>query len=155
MRISERCKTVLLSSVLAMFLAPARAAQAPAPGAGTPAAMPAVIPIPPEAQATPQFNAEAATEAYLRLIPAEATARSDAYFEGGYWLILWDFLCIAVICLLLLNLRWSAKMRDWAERITRGRFRPLQTFLYWVQYLLAVFVLSFPLGVYEGYFREH
>jgi STE24 endopeptidase len=148
-------RAVLGMAMLAFCVLPGLAGQAPAPGAGTPAAMPAVIPLPPEAQATPQFNAEAATEAYLRLIPAAATERSDAYFEGGYWLILWDFLYAVVVCLLLLNLRWSAKMRDLAERITRGRFRPLQTFLYTAQYILAVVVLSFPLDVYEGYFREH
>jgi STE24 endopeptidase len=152
---SQKWPAALGIAMLAFCVLPVLAAQAPPPGAGTPAAMPAVIPIPPEAQATPQFNAEAATEAYLHLIPAAATARSDAYFEGGYWLILWDFLCAVVVSLLLLNLRWSAKMRDLAERITRGRFRPLQTFLYTAEYIIAVVVLSFPLDVYESYFREH
>ena len=54
--------------------------------------MPSVIVVPPEAQPSLNFNADAATEAYLAQIPAAARARSDAYFEGGYWLILWDFL---------------------------------------------------------------
>jgi len=31
----------------------------------------------------------------------------------------------------------------------------LQTALYWVQYLVAVTVLSFPLTVYQGFIREH
>jgi STE24 endopeptidase len=86
-------------------------------------------------------------------IPADAKARSDAYFEGGYWLMLWDFLLGAAVALLLLNLRWSAAMRNFAERITR--FKPVHTFLYWVQYLLLTTVLIFPLTVYEDYVREH
>jgi STE24 endopeptidase len=117
------------------------------------AAMPQKLTIPPQAQASAQFDAEAATQAYLAQMPAEARARSDAYFEGGYWLLLWDFLYGAVVALLLLNLRWSARMRDLAERMTR--LRPLQTAIYWVQYLLLTTILGFPLAVYEGYFREH
>ena len=38
------------------------------------------------------FDADAATEAYLASIPAEDRAQSDAYFEGGYWLLLWGTL---------------------------------------------------------------
>lgn len=40
--------------------------------------MPDVVPIPPEAQPGPDFNAEAATNAYLAEIPSAARARSDA-----------------------------------------------------------------------------
>src|ERR1035441_4152523 len=130
-------------------------AQAP-PSAGSNAAneMPSVTTVPPEAQPSPNFSVEAATDAYMARIPASARARSDTYFEGGYWLILWDFLYGAVIALLLLlNLRWSAAMRNLAERITR--FKPLQTFLYWFQYSVVTFVLGAPLAIYEGYTREH
>src|ERR1700687_4252337 len=115
--------------------------------------MPSVIQVPPEAQATPHFDAAAATNAYLAPIPAETTARSDAYFEGGYWMILWDFLYGVAVALLLLNLRWSARMRDLAERVTR--FKPVHTFVYWLQYLVLISILVFPLTVYEDYFREH
>jgi STE24 endopeptidase len=65
--------------------------------------MPSVIQVPAEAQPSPHFDATAATNAYLAEIPADKTARSDAYFEGGYWLILWDFLYGVVVALLLLN----------------------------------------------------
>ena len=115
--------------------------------------MPSVIQVPAAAQATTNFDATAATNGYLAQIPADKTARSDAYFEGGYWMILWDFLYGVVVALLLLNLRWSAKMRDSAERITR--FKPVQTFLYWLQYIILTSILVFPLSVYEDYFREH
>ncbi len=115
--------------------------------------MPSVIQVPAEAQASAHFDATAATNAYLAQIPADKTARSDAYFEGGYWLILWDFLYGVVVALLLLNLRWSARMRDLAERVTR--FKPVHTFVYWLQYLVLTTILIFPLTVYENYFREH
>jgi STE24 endopeptidase len=116
-------------------------------------AMPSTLTIPPQARPSANFDAEAATKAYLAEMPAEARTRSDAYFEGGYWLQLWDFLYGAAIALLLLFTRWSARMRDLAERTTR--FKPLQTALYWIQYALVAAILGAPLAVYEGYFREH
>src|ERR1041385_3195527 len=117
------------------------------------AAMPQKLTIPPEAQPSAHFDAEAETNAYLAEMPAEARARSDAYFEGGYWLLLWDFLYGVVVARPLLNLRWSARMRDVAERMTS--IGPLRTAIYWVQYLLLTTILGLPLAIYEGYFREH
>jgi STE24 endopeptidase len=132
----------------AIYLTTAAFAQPPAANE-----MPSVIQVPPEARPSAHFDAVAATNAYLAQIPADKTARSDAYFEGGYWMILWDFLYAAIVSLLLLNVRWSARMRDIAERITR--FKPIQTFIYWLQYLVLTSILLFPLTVYEDYFREH
>jgi len=109
--------------------------------------------IPEAAQSSSHFNADSATDAYMAMLPASAKARSDAYFEGGYWLILWNFVCTAAISLLLLETRWSARMRDLAVRLTR--FRWLQTLIYWVQFLLVTTLLGFPLEFYEDYIREH
>jgi len=118
-----------------------------------PTTMPSAIPIPSAARPSAHFDEQAATDAYLAEIPPAARARSDAYFEGGYWLQLWDFLYGALIAVILLNLRWSAAMRNLAERLTP--LGPMRTAIYWIQYLLVVALLGFPLGVYEGYFREH
>jgi STE24 endopeptidase len=104
-------------------------------------------------QRGPAFDVGAAVEQYLAKMPAAERARSDAYFEGGYWLQLWDFLSTVLVMWLLLRFRWSSRMRNLAERVTR--FRPLQTALYWIQFIVAVSVVTFPLGIYEGYFREH
>jgi STE24 endopeptidase len=131
----------------------ATAQGAPVQNAPASTATPDVIPIPAEAQPSSHFDAEAATNAYLAAMPAQAKARSDAYFEGGCWLILWDFLAGVVVSILLLNLRWSAGMRDWAEHVTR--FKPVHTFIYWCEYLVATSILTFPLAIYEGYTREH
>ena len=147
MIIRVSCLIVLSAGLLSGALAQ------PGPGALPATAMPSVTTVPPAAQPSPNFSPEAATEAYMAMLPTEARARSDAYFEGGYWMILWDFLYGVVVALLLLNLGWSAGMRNLAERITR--FKPLQTMIYWAQCAVVATVMLFPLSVYEDYFREH
>ena len=145
--------STLLVLALCFFCGAAWGQQGPGPGALPSTAMPSVLEVPHEAQPSDHFDAGAATNAYLAQIPAEARARSDAYFEGGYWLVLWDFLYGAIVAVLLLQLRWSAGMRNLAERITR--LGPLQTLIYWTEYLVVSTILGFPLTVYEGYSREH
>ncbi len=110
-------------------------------------------PAPAAATATGAFDPVAAADAYLARMSPEQRARSDAYFEGGYWLQLWGFLFGAAISILLLVTRVSARMRDLAVRVTR--VPSLQTWLYWVGYLVLVSVVSFPLTVYAGFIREH
>jgi len=105
------------------------------------------------AAAPPAFDINTAVNAYLAKMPPAQRARSDAYFEGGYWLLLWDFLSTVVVMWLMLRFQWSTGMRNLAERLTR--FRPIQTALYWIQFFLLTSILMFPLTVYESYFREH
>ena len=100
-----------------------------------------------------QFDARAAARAYLERPTAKEKARSDAYFEGGYWLQLWQFLYGAAVSVLLLQARLSARMRDLACRLVR--FKPLQTCAYAVQYIVLTSVLLFPLSVYSDFVREH
>jgi STE24 endopeptidase len=111
-----------------------------------------VLRIPAAAQAGPNFNAEAATEAYLDSLGAGRRAKSDSYFEGGYWLILWDFLYGGAVLLVLLETGWSARFRDLAERVTRRK--PLVNWITWAQFSVATFALGLPLSVYEGFIRE-
>jgi STE24 endopeptidase len=99
------------------------------------------------------FDAVAATNAYLATVAGEDRARSDAYFEGGYWLQFWDFLLGVAVNLVLLGTGLSSRMRNLAERLVR--FRPIQTFLYWVQYLVVTTVVLLPMTIYEGFVREH
>jgi len=107
----------------------------------------------PAASADSPLDINPAVNAYFAKMPPARRAQSDAYFEGGYWMILWDFLVPAFVMWLLLHFRWSAKMRNLAERLTR--FRPLQTAIYWGQFFIVIEILTFPLSLYEGYFREH
>jgi STE24 endopeptidase len=147
---SARLRCLLLSVAVTVVLTAVVGAQTPlsapssAPAAASDAAM-----------LTTQgpFDVKAATNAYLAKMSPEQRARSNAYFEGGYWLQLWDFLYGAAVALLLLALGWSARMRDLAQRVTR--FKSVHAVLYWTQYLLATTILVFPLTVYEGFFREH
>lgn len=109
--------------------------------------------IPAAARSSANFDVQAATDAWLATVPPDKKARSDAYFEGGYWLQFWDFLLSVGIMLVLLQSRFSACMRDWAERVTPRK--NLQSLLYFLPFLLLTTLLQFPLAVYEGYFREH
>jgi STE24 endopeptidase len=107
-------------------------------------------------KATPsleQFDPAAATQAWLASVPQEKREKSDAYFEGGYWLLLWNFLFAAAISIFLLASRISARMRDFAERA--AKFKSLQVACYAVPYLIIVYLLSFPLNLYQYFFREH
>ena len=98
------------------------------------------------------FAAGAATRAYLDSVPPQEKRRSDSYFEGGYWLQLWDYLAGLAVAWLLLARRGSARMRDAAARLTRFRF--LQTAIYFGMYLLVASLLTLPLTIYEGFLRE-
>jgi STE24 endopeptidase len=111
--------------------------------------------IPPAAQLRSgmPFDPAAATTAYLATVPPAARARSDAYFEGGYWLQLWSFLLNAAIMLLFLGLGWSRRLRDWATRRVGPRWA--RTFLYFAGFTLISSALSFPYTVYSGFVREH
>jgi STE24 endopeptidase len=136
-------KALSRAILLIALLTPAGAALAqPAPASPAPAA--------PQAA---RFDPVTATDAYLARLSPEKRDRSDAYFEGGYWLTLWSFLYGLGVAWLLLGSRLSARMRDLAVRITR--FQWLQPFFYALQYILATAVLSFPLAVYTDFLREH
>jgi STE24 endopeptidase len=107
---------------------------------------------PSAAQASPGFRADMATDAWLATVPPNEKARSDAYFEGGYWLLLWNFLWNAGVMLLLLWSGLSAKMRNVADRVTR--FRPIRDAVYWIHFCFITAVLLFPPLLYQGFFRE-
>ncbi len=128
---------------------------APAPGAAQTTGTIVALPAPPAAAsgASGSIDVAAATRAYLDLLTPEQKAKSDAYFEGGYWLILWGFLWTSAIYLLLLQTGMSARMRDGVERTTS--FKPLQTILYWAMFVVVLDVLSLPFDIYQDYFREH
>jgi STE24 endopeptidase len=141
-----------LSASAPAAVSPATISPAPPSTAGSPAA---VSPASPPAGAA-RFDPVAATETYLASVPAEKKARSDAYFEGGYWLQLWGFLYGLAVAWLLLASGLSSAMRTRAERMAaRIHMRWLGTFLYGAQFFVLTALLSFPLTVYSEYFREH
>jgi STE24 endopeptidase len=136
----------------AFSVAPAGAQAGPAAAPTTAVDVHALPATAAEAPTAMAFDPEKATNAYLARIKGEARAKSDSYFEGGYWLLLWDALYAIAVSALLLWSKISARMRDIAEGITRSRF--LQAPIYIAQYIVLTTVLTFPMAVYEGFFRE-
>jgi len=112
-----------------------------------------VIPVDDAWRAALPRDADAATKAYLDRLPPATVARSNAYFEGGYWLLLWNYLVWIVIAAILLTGQRSARMRDWAQRVGRvGLFRDA---IYGAFFATAAFVIGLPLTIYEEFVREH
>jgi STE24 endopeptidase len=112
-----------------------------------------ITPLAPGWQSSLPRDAQAATQAYLDRLPAEVVARSNAYFEGGYWLQLWNFLLGLGVAGLMLRGRVSARVRDWATRVGRKAFA--RDAVYGGVYVLAAWGLSLPLTIYQGFLREH
>ncbi|MGZ5194633.1 MAG: M48 family metallopeptidase [Ramlibacter sp.] len=98
-------------------------------------------------------DADAATQAYLDRLPPELVARANDYFEGGYWLILWNFLLGLAVAAILLAGRRSRRLCDWAHRTARWPFAG--DALYAAAYWLAGWLLSLPLTIYQYFVREH
>lgn len=104
------------------------------------------------ANATTGFDVDAATRAYLDTLQGPARAKSDAYFEGGYWLILWGALLAVLADWLILHFRLSALFRTLAERVSN---RPwLITSITALLYGLLASALLLPWTLYADYFRE-
>jgi STE24 endopeptidase len=101
---------------------------------------------------TEKFDVNIATQKYLDTLTPEQKKSSDAYFEGGYWIQLWDFLLEIVIAWIFLSLGLSGWIKRIAEKTKRV---DIQNFIYVILYLLLAYVISFPFAVYKGFFREH
>lgn len=111
-----------------------------------------LVPAAAFAATNPHFDVEAATRAYLDLLQGPARARSDAYFEGGYWLTLWSALVAVAVNLVLLRAGLSARFRDWAER--RVKWRWLVPAFYALPFILASMLLTLPWTIYTDFIRE-
>lgn len=103
--------------------------------------------------APPVFDPVAETEALLNTLPAEARAKSDAYFEGGYLIQVWNLVLSLVIAWLLLHFHVTVKLRDLAERIFQRRY--LQGVLFIVLFVVVSALLNLPNDYYVGFVREH
>lgn len=109
--------------------------------------------LPPEAVWTAGFDAARATDAYLATVPAAERVKSDAYFEGGYWIEAWGTLIAVVVLGLMLRARFAARLRDFAERRTSRPF--LQVFIVAFAFLAVLAIVLLPWEMYVNYFREH
>ena len=115
--------------------------------------LPPGLNIPTAAQIGPGFDVDRATQAYLDLLSPEQRRLSDRYFEGGYWLGLWEVLWTVAACVLLLVSGVSGRMNRWSQRLSRRKW--ISTPVCIAQLLIAVFLLDLPLSIYADFLREH
>ena len=107
--------------------------------------------IAPEIEQT--FNIEEATLDYLNTLTDEQKESSDAYFEGGYWLLLWGLLIDIFIAWLFLAKGLSQRIKNFASKVSSKV--NLQNLVYLACYMVVSYVLVYPWNVYTSFFREH
>ena len=106
----------------------------------------------PAAAHAASFDVETATRAWLDTLQGPARAKSDAYFEGGYWLTLWGTLISVLIDGLLLRFALSARFRDLGERVFKAKAGV--TWITALCYSLAGTLLTLPWSIYVHFVRE-
>ena len=114
--------------------------------------LPPGLQIPDAAKPGPNFDVDHATQAYLDLLSPEQRKLSNEYFEGGYWIQLWEFVYGLGIAAVLLYTGLSRRMRDIGRRFSRPW---VQTLIYGFLWVLAAFLLGLPADIYTGFVREH
>ena len=115
--------------------------------------LPPGLQIPDAAKAGPNFDVDAATEAYLNLLSPEQRAKSDAYFEGGYWLGFFGGLYGLAVAAILLLSGLSRRMRDIGRKFFKKPF--LVSMVYVALWVLVGFLLNLPWASYAEFAREH
>jgi STE24 endopeptidase len=144
--------TAALAALLSVFFSLAATAQTTPSPAPTHAVT--IQPLASAPATAPAFDPVKATNAYLAQVSGNARAKSDAYFEGSAeWLPVVDTIYALVVAGLLLWLRISARIRDYAVGVTRSRF--WQVPIYILAYVALTTLITFPLTVYEDFIREH
>ena len=98
------------------------------------------------------FDVTEATRAYLDTLQGAARANSNAYFEGGYWLILWGALVSILIDGAILRFGLSSRFRDVGERVFKRKAGI--TWITALLYTLTSFVITLPWSIYTGFLRE-
>jgi STE24 endopeptidase len=98
------------------------------------------------------FDPYVATQQYINQVSPAAREKSDAYFEGGYWLLLWDMIYAIVIAFVFTSFGLSSKVSKISAKVKN---RNIQTLVFAFIYFLIAWILIFPLHVYEAFFREH
>ena len=100
-----------------------------------------------------EFDDEKATQAYLDSMTPEQKEKSDSYFEGGYWLIVWNLLYGIGVAWVFLSKGLSQKIKAIAS--SKIKSINLQNFIYTTLYFGTAYILNFPINYYESFYREH
>lgn len=104
----------------------------------------------PSATAT-HFDPEKATTTLINTISPAVRAKADSYSEGGYWLILWNFLYAAFIAWLFLFAGLSAYIKKLSGITAKTN---LGNLIYIGLYLILSFLLTLPIDCYQNFIRE-
>ncbi len=107
----------------------------------------------PAAAANLPFDPDLATHAWLATMGPEATARSNAYFEGGYVIDVVGTAISILVAGLILVLGWARGVRSFLERTVK--WFPLVALGVGFFVNLVSTVLTFPFSYYVGFVREH
>ncbi len=99
------------------------------------------------------FNPEEATQAWLATMGHDATARSNAYFEGGYIIDFAGTALSIVVAGLILLLGWARGVRTWLEKTVKWFPLVALGVAFFVNIVSSV--LTFPFSYYVGFVREH
>lgn len=123
-------------------------------GAGLALAAPALAQTAAEhAPAALPFDPDVATRQWLDTMSPEATARSNRYFEGGYWMQFIGPLIGFIVAFLFLQLGFADKLRSWLKGGVKIYFFVVVIFA--LIYSLIGSVISFPWDYWYGFAREH
>jgi STE24 endopeptidase len=97
------------------------------------------------------FDPETATQEYINQLSPEQKEKSDSYFEGGYWITIWQFVLEIILAGIFLFF-----LSGWISKIA-GRFKRLniRNMLYALLYLLFAYLVSLPFSIYTDFIREH
>jgi STE24 endopeptidase len=99
-----------------------------------------------------RFDPALATQHYIDQLGDEKKERSDAYFEGNYWLMLVNIVVEIIVAWIFLSLGLSL----WIKKIAlKARRKNIQNLIYIAFYFLFSYLLLFPLTLYQGFLREH
>ena len=141
MRLSGWCALAALTAIAGPALAQATADHAAT--AATAAHAATALP----------FDPDRATREWLNTMGPEATARSNSYFEGGYWIAFAGPLLSIVIAMGLMILGFASGVRTWLEKSVK--FYPLVVLGMAVFYQVVGGILTFPFQYWVGFVREH
>lgn len=107
--------------------------------------------IPAHAPIVTRFDPEKETAALIGTISPSIRIKGDNYSEGGYWLLLWNFLYAAFIAWLFLFGGLSPYIKGLSGITRNSKWGNLA---YIVLYFVLSFLLTFPLDCYQNFIRE-
>lgn len=99
------------------------------------------------------FDPEVATRAWLATMDQAAVARSNSYFEGGYWIQFVGPLIGFAIAFAFLQLGFAKNIRSWLEKRVKIYFFVVIGFA--LVYTLIGAILSFGWDYWVNFVRQH